>query len=53
MRKQACVAANLDVLRLPQKEPPHRHYANPGVRFMLMFCRPYGEQPIFNGPYLD
>ena len=24
----------------------------PGVRFMLMSGRPYGEQPIFNGPYL-
>lgn len=36
------------LLRLRQKEPPHRDYPNPGVRFMLMSGRPYGEQPIFN-----
>jgi redox-sensitive bicupin YhaK (pirin superfamily) len=27
--------------------------ARPGTRFMLMAGKPYGETPIFNGPYVD
>jgi redox-sensitive bicupin YhaK (pirin superfamily) len=27
--------------------------AEPGTRFMLMAGKPYGEKPIFNGPYVD
>jgi len=27
--------------------------AQPGTRFMLMAGRPYGEKPIYNGPYVD
>jgi quercetin 2,3-dioxygenase len=27
--------------------------AQPGTRFMLMAGKPYGEMPIFNGPYVD
>lgn len=27
--------------------------AQPGTRFMLMAAKPYGEAPIFNGPYVD
>jgi redox-sensitive bicupin YhaK (pirin superfamily) len=27
--------------------------AQPGARFMLMAGKPYGETPIFNGPYVD
>jgi redox-sensitive bicupin YhaK (pirin superfamily) len=27
--------------------------AIPGTRFMLMTGRPYGETPVFNGPYVD
>jgi redox-sensitive bicupin YhaK (pirin superfamily) len=27
--------------------------AQPGTRFMLMAGKPYGETPIFNGPYVD
>ena len=27
--------------------------AAPGTRFMLMAGRPYGETPVFNGPYVD
>ena len=27
--------------------------AAPGTRFMLMAGRPYGEAPVFNGPYVD
>jgi quercetin 2,3-dioxygenase len=27
--------------------------AQPGTRFMLMAAKPYGEEPIFNGPYVD
>ena len=27
--------------------------ANPGTRFMVMAAKPYGESPIFNGPYVD
>jgi redox-sensitive bicupin YhaK (pirin superfamily) len=27
--------------------------ATPGTRFMLMSGKPYGEEPIFNGPYVD
>jgi quercetin 2,3-dioxygenase len=27
--------------------------AVPGTRFMLMAGRPYGEAPLFNGPYVD
>jgi quercetin 2,3-dioxygenase len=27
--------------------------AQPGTRFMLMAGKPYGEQPIYNGPYVD
>jgi hypothetical protein len=25
----------------------------PGTRFMLMAAKPYGEAPVFNGPYVD
>ena len=24
-----------------------------GTRFMLMAGKPYGEDPIYNGPYVD
>ncbi len=27
--------------------------AAPGTRFMLMAGRPYGEAPVFNGPFVD
>jgi redox-sensitive bicupin YhaK (pirin superfamily) len=27
--------------------------ARPGTRFMLMAGKPYGETPVFNGPYVD
>ena len=27
--------------------------AQPGTRFMLMAGKPYGEEPIYNGPYVD
>jgi redox-sensitive bicupin YhaK (pirin superfamily) len=27
--------------------------AHPGTRFVLMAGKPYGEQPIYNGPYVD
>src|ERR671911_2385093 len=27
--------------------------AQPGTRFMLMAGKPYGERPVFNGPYRD
>jgi redox-sensitive bicupin YhaK (pirin superfamily) len=27
--------------------------AQPGTRFMLMAGKPYGEAPVFNGPYVD
>jgi redox-sensitive bicupin YhaK (pirin superfamily) len=27
--------------------------AEPGTRFMLMAGKPYGETPIYNGPYVD
>jgi redox-sensitive bicupin YhaK (pirin superfamily) len=27
--------------------------AEPGTRFLLMAAKPYGEQPIYNGPYVD
>ena len=27
--------------------------AQPGTRFMLMAGKPYGESPIYNGPYVD
>lgn len=27
--------------------------ATPGTRFMLMAGRPYGETPLFNGPFVD
>jgi redox-sensitive bicupin YhaK (pirin superfamily) len=27
--------------------------AQPGTRFVLMAGKPYGEAPIFNGPYVD
>ena len=29
------------------------HDAAPGTRFMLMAGKPYGERPIYNGPYVD
>jgi redox-sensitive bicupin YhaK (pirin superfamily) len=29
------------------------HDARPGTRFMLMAGRPYGETPVYNGPYVD
>jgi redox-sensitive bicupin YhaK (pirin superfamily) len=27
--------------------------ATPGTRFLLMAGKPYGEAPVFNGPYVD
>jgi redox-sensitive bicupin YhaK (pirin superfamily) len=27
--------------------------AAPGTRFLLMAGKPYGEAPVFNGPYVD
>ena len=27
--------------------------AVPGTRFLLMAGEPYGETPVFNGPYVD
>jgi redox-sensitive bicupin YhaK (pirin superfamily) len=27
--------------------------AQAGTRFMLMAGKPYGEAPIYNGPYVD
>lgn len=27
--------------------------ARPGTRLMLMAAKPYGEEPIYNGPYVD
>jgi redox-sensitive bicupin YhaK (pirin superfamily) len=27
--------------------------AQPGTRFVLMAGKPYGETPIYNGPYVD
>jgi hypothetical protein len=27
--------------------------ASPGTRYLLMTGRPYGETPVFNGPYVD
>jgi redox-sensitive bicupin YhaK (pirin superfamily) len=27
--------------------------AQPGTRFVLMAGKPYGETPVFNGPYVD
>jgi quercetin 2,3-dioxygenase len=27
--------------------------ATPGTRFMLMTGKPYGEAPVFNGPFVD
>jgi redox-sensitive bicupin YhaK (pirin superfamily) len=27
--------------------------AKPGTRFLLMAAKPYGEEPVFNGPYVD
>jgi redox-sensitive bicupin YhaK (pirin superfamily) len=27
--------------------------AAPGTRFLLMTGRPYGEVPVFNGPFVD
>jgi redox-sensitive bicupin YhaK (pirin superfamily) len=27
--------------------------ARPGTRFMLMAGKPYGEAPVFNGPFVD
>jgi quercetin 2,3-dioxygenase len=27
--------------------------ASPGTRYLLMAGRPYGEPPVFNGPYVD
>ena len=25
----------------------------PGTRFMLMTGKPFGERPVYNGPYVD
>ena len=30
-----------------------RGRCRPGTRFMLMAGKPYGETPVFNGPYVD
>jgi redox-sensitive bicupin YhaK (pirin superfamily) len=27
--------------------------AAPGTRYLLMAGKPYGEVPVFNGPYVD
>jgi quercetin 2,3-dioxygenase len=44
-RSQIAVLGLGSVLRLDD--------APPGTRFMLMAGKPYGETPIYNGPYVD
>ena len=56
---EAAFGANLATARPPQlvlMGPGERFSvrdAVPGTRFMLMTGRPYGEQPLFNGPFVD
>jgi redox-sensitive bicupin YhaK (pirin superfamily) len=44
-RSQIAVLGTGDVLSVED--------ARPGTRFMLMAGRPYGETPVYNGPYVD
>ena len=44
-RSQIAVLGPGDILKVED--------AQPGTRFMLMAGKPYGEEPIYNGPYVD
>jgi redox-sensitive bicupin YhaK (pirin superfamily) len=56
---EATFGANLRTARPPQLVllGPGDEFAvtdaAPGTRFMLMAAQPYGETPLFNGPYVD
>ena len=56
---EAAFGANLRPARPPQLVllGPGEEFtvtdAAPGTRFMLMAGQPYGETPVFNGPYVD
>ena len=56
---EAAFGANLRPARPPQLVllGPGEDFtvtdAAPGTRFMLMAGQPYGETPVFNGPYVD
>jgi len=56
---EAAFGANLRRARPPQLVllGPGEEFtvigAAPGTRFMLMAGQPYGETPVFNGPYVD
>lgn len=44
-RRQIAVVGPGDALAVEDAEP--------GTRFMLMAGKPYGETPVYNGPYVD
>jgi quercetin 2,3-dioxygenase len=56
---EATLGANLrravrsDIAVLGQGRELSVQNAQAGTRFMLMAAKPYGESPIFNGPYVD
>jgi quercetin 2,3-dioxygenase len=56
---EAAFGANARVARPPQLVllGPGESFevtdASPGTRYLLMAGRPYGEAPVFNGPYVD
>ena len=56
---EAAFGANLRRARPPQLVllGPGEEFrvtdAAPGTRFMLMAGEPYGEDPVFNGPFVD
>jgi len=56
---EAAFGANRRVARPPQLVllGPGESFtatdASPGTRFLLMTGKPYGEEPVFNGPFVD
>jgi len=52
MRKPLRLWRRMSTSSVCHEEPPHRDYASRG-RVHADVRQAYGEQPIFNGPYLD
>lgn len=46
-------ASRADIAVLGQGREVSVRDAQPGTRFLLMAAKPYGESPVFNGPYVD
>lgn len=52
LEAEASFGANRSRARGPGRELAVAD-AQPAIRFMLMAGKPYGETPVYNGPYVD